>query len=614
VKETAGRSPCSYIVGICPGFPATERRAFFEEMETLLASELQGIRNLCLIQSPEWRQMYPVTEFYDRHGDELGHIPYTAEFFTAMGTMLARKCFGLLNASYKVIVLDCDQTLWGGIRGEDGVMGITIDAGRQALQRFMLEQKSAGKLLCLCSKNNEADVAEVFDSRPEMCLKRDDIVAWRINWKSKSENLKSLAEELGLSLHDFIFMDDNPVECAEVEANCPEVLVLKVPSHPEAMNEFLRHVWVFDHRETTEEDRNRTELYRANSERERVRKAAPTFEAFLAGLGLSLKMKEPEPQQLARVAQLTQRTNQFNTTSVRRNEIEIEHLLRTRQLECIVVSASDRFGEYGLIGVMLFKAVPGAINVDTFLLSCRVLGKGIEHRMLAKMCEIACERELELVEIEYRPTGRNQPALYFFENLEGQSVKQRTHDHAFQLVARDFVSLRYNPGESTTMQHVSLIDNREHLATKPRSDTLTRIATELSQIGQIQSAVEARRRQPRGQSASEYVAPSTPYEKTLAEIWSTLLGVEQIGVFDDFFELGGHSLLATQLISHVREAFQVEVPLQIIFAPRFTIADLVKIVIQSQMEKINDEDIAALLDEISNTSNEEGKTAIPHAT
>ncbi len=614
VKETAGRSPCSYIVGICPVSPATERRAFFEEMETLLASELQGIRNLCLIRSPEWRQMYPVTEFYDRHGDELGHIPYTAEFFTAMGTMLARKCFGFLTASYKVIVLDCDQTLWGGICAEDGVMGITIDAGRQALQRFMLDQKGAGKLLCLCSKNNEADVAEVFDSRSEMCLKRDDIVAWRINWKSKSENLKSLAEELGLSLHDFIFMDDNPVECAEVEANCPEVLVLKVPSQPEAINEFLRHVWVFDHRETTEEDRNRTELYRANSERERVRKAAPTFEAFLTGLELSLEMKEPGPQQLARVAQLTQRTNQFNTTSFRRSEAELEGLLRTRQLECIVVSASDRFGEYGLIGAMLFKAVPRAINIDTFLLSCRVLGKGIEHRMLSKMCEIACERELKFVEIEYRPTGRNQPALSFFTSLDGQSVKQGADSHAFQLVARDFVSLCYSPAEPRAIQPAALIDKGEFPAKRPRSDTLTRIATELSQISEIQTAVETCRRQSRVESVRECILPQTPYEKTLAEMWSKLLGVEPIGIFDDFFDLGGHSLLATQLISHVREAFQVEIPLQIIFAPRFTIADLVKIIIQSQMEKIDDKEIAALLNEISNTSNEEGKAAIPHAT
>ncbi|MGA2802168.1 MAG: amino acid adenylation domain-containing protein [Verrucomicrobiota bacterium] len=615
VKAAAGHSPCSYIVGICPGSPLEQRLAFFHEMEALMASEIQGVKSLCLIRSSEWNQAYPITEFYDRYGDELGHVPYTSEFFTVMGTMLARKCFGIFSVPYKVIVLDCDQTLWTGICAEDGVMGITIDPARQALQRFMLDQKDAGKLLCLCSKNDETDVAEVFRCRPEMCLKRDDIVAWRINWESKSENLKSLAEELGLGLDSFIFMDDNPVECAEVAANCPQVLVLELPGEPEAIGGFLRHLWVFDRRETTEEDKKRTQLYRENAERERLRKDAPSFEVFLAGLELHLEIAKVEPDQLFRVAQLTQRTNQFNATSVRRSETELEGLLRTRELECLVVKARDRFGDYGLIGVMLFKAMPGVIGVDTFLLSCRVLGKGIEHRMLAKLCEVACERGLNFVEIEYRPTGKNQPVLDFLKNLGSPPVKQQAGCLVFKLVAKDLVNLRYVPVDRKAVHAASAADGQVAMAQKASSGTLTRIALELSEVKQIQQALESYRRQTRVQPVrGEYAAPRTPSEKTLAEIWSTVLGIERVGIFDNFFDLGGHSLLATQVISRVRDVFQVEIPLQIIFTTRFTIEELAKVVTQYQMEKVNDKDIAVLLDEINNLSDEEAKAAIPRKT
>jgi FkbH-like protein len=611
LKMTASRSPCAYIVGICPGSPFDQRRAVFQEMETLMASEIQGIKSLCLIRSSEWNQVYPVADFYDRNGDELGHVPYTSEFFTAVGTMLARKCFGVLSVSYKVIVLDCDQTLWTGICAEDGVMGITIDPARQALQRFMLEQKDAGMLLCLCSKNNESDVVEVFRCRPEMCLKQDDIVARRINWKPKSENLKSLATELQLGLDSFIFIDDNPVECAEVEANCPEVLVIKSPSDPQIISRFLQHLWVFDHRETTKEDKKRTDLYRQNADRERFRESVPSFEAFLAGLELHLDITEVESGQLLRVAQLTQRTNQFNATLVRRSESELEGLLRTGELECRIVKVRDRFGDYGLVGVMMFKAVAGSIVVDTFLLSCRALGKGVEHRMLAKICEIACGRGLSFVEIEYRPTGRNQLVEDFLANLEGVSVKQQLGDHVFRVDARGMAKLSYVPRSHKAVQAAPEMDGPRAMAQKACSGALTRIALELSDVKQIQQALESYRQRKAVRSIREYTAPRTPSEKTLAKIWSSVLGIEQIGIFDDFFDLGGHSLLATQVISHVRDAFQVEIPLQIIFTTQFTIAELAKVVTQYQMEKVNDDDLAVLLDEINSLSDEEAKAGIP---
>src|SRR5205085_10664663 len=174
-----------------------------------------------------------------------------------------------------------------------------------------------GRLICLCSKNNEDDVVEVFARRPEMPLGRDHLAAWRVNWNSKSENLKALADELQLGLDSFILIDDSPLECAEVQAHCPEVLALQLPAEPEHIRPFLEHVWAFDYLKVTEEDKQRTALYRQNTQRERVRKEALTFEDFLAGLALEIQIAEPEPDQFARVSQLTQRTNQFNATTIR---------------------------------------------------------------------------------------------------------------------------------------------------------------------------------------------------------------------------------------------------------------------------------------------------------
>jgi FkbH-like protein len=273
--------------------------------------------------------------------------------------------------------------------------------------------------LCLCSKNDEADVIEVFQQRPEMPLKREHLVAWRINWQPKSENLRALAQELQLGLESFIFVDDNPIECAEVEAQCPEVLTLQLPAEVERIPKFLAHVWAFDQLKVTEEDRERTALYQQNAEREQFRQAAPTLADFLAGLELTIEISELTPDHVERVAQLTQRTNQFNVTTIRRTEAEIQRLCQSAELECLTVIVRDRFGDYGLVGVILFAGQPNALKVDTFLLSCRVLGRGVEHRMLARLGELAQARGAAFIEVPYHPTPKNKPALDFLNSVGG---------------------------------------------------------------------------------------------------------------------------------------------------------------------------------------------------
>src|SRR5262249_30133567 len=238
------------------------------------------------------------------------------------------------------------------------------------------------------------DVVQVFEQRTEMVLQRRHLVAWRVNWKRKSENIRSLAEELQVGLESFIFIDDDPLECAEVQANCPEVLALQLPGNPDVLSKFLRNLWVFDRGNITEEGGERTALYRESFQRKQFRRQAPSFEEFLTGLRLKIQISTLAPHQLSRVSELTNRTNQFNFTTIRRSEVETKQLCELEGAECLVVHVKDRFGNYGFVGVVIFKAHGGAMILDTFLLSCRALGRRVEYRMLARLGETARERGL----------------------------------------------------------------------------------------------------------------------------------------------------------------------------------------------------------------------------
>ena len=449
LKYSAEQSTIPYLVCICPASPEVvedaEQMAFENQMEELLLAKADGMGNVYMVTPSELEAAYPVESYYDPDGDELGHIPYTPAFFVSLGTMITRRMHVINSTPYKVIVLDCDQTLWKGVCGEDGPLGLDIDSNYKALQSFMVAQHDAGMLICLCSKNNEGDVAAVFEQRSEMPLKREHITSWRINWRRKSENIRSLADELQLGFDSFIFIDDNPVECAEIQAVYPEVLALQMPSETETIPKFLQHTWAFDHLKTTEEDKKRTMLYKQNIQREKYREAAPTFKEFLAGLSLNVQISEIKPTQLSRVAQLTQRTNQFNMTTIRRSENEIQTLCRAKSFDCLVAEVNDRFGDYGLVGVMLFETCSDCLKIDTFLLSCRVLGRGVEHQMLAKLGDIAQDRKIERIDVPYVPTERNQPALDFLDSVGGNFKQYVDEGWLFKLPAKFVSGLTFNP-------------------------------------------------------------------------------------------------------------------------------------------------------------------------
>ncbi len=574
LKAATARHATRYLICLCPASPDLDpdQAAHFQQQEVRLTTELASVSSIYVVSSADLLTTYPVDAYYDPHGDALGHVPFTPELYIALGTVIARRIHAFMLMPYKVIAVDCDHTLWQGVCGEDGVQGILIDAPRKALQRFMVRQQAAGPLLCMASKNNEADVFEVFAQHPDMVLSRDHFTSWRINWLPKSENIKALAQELQLGLDSFIFIDDDALECAEVQTNCPEVLTLRLPQAAQALPDFLEHLWVFDRLKVTLEDRQRGAAYRQNVERERVRHTALTFDDFIASLELKVQIAELKPQQLPRVAQLTQRTNQFNVTGIRRSESEIQQLCQSGGVECLVVEVSDRFGDYGLVGMMLVEPRDDALLVDTLLLSCRALGRGVEHRMLNHLGMIAQQRGLSYVDIPLMPTQKNAPAQSFLERSAPHSAQQHGAGSRFRFTATAAATLTHSAtstqAEPTPPQagHAAPAAARSATGKRVIAARMHRIATELQRVDQIRAVMSAQTRQHRPELATSYEAPRTPLEELLAALWSQVLDVERVGRHDNFFALGGHSLSATQLLARVRATFDRALPLRALFA------------------------------------------------
>ncbi|TYP79318.1 non-ribosomal peptide synthetase [Paenibacillus methanolicus] len=351
---------------------------------------------------------YRVRDIEDPVAFEEGRIPYTDSYFAAIGTEVARALVGWHGHPFKVIVVDADHTLWRGVIGEDGASGLAVSPPFAAFQRLLLRKRSEGHLLALCSKNNEADLWEAFDQHPDMVLRKEHFAAWRVNWQPKSANIRELAEELNLGLDSFLFVDDNAAECLAMMSACPEVLTLKLPEERE-IPAFLEHVWAWDRLRVTEEDRMRATGYDAERKRRSAANAGETLEKYLQSLELKVGMRPIETEEMERAAQLTARTNQFNLNGIRRTEADIRGYLQTDSSRVWMVEAADRYGEYGRIGLVAADIQGEALVLRQFLLSCRVLGRGVEQAVSAGLKRIAIENGCTELRAAFRPTAKNIP-------------------------------------------------------------------------------------------------------------------------------------------------------------------------------------------------------------
>lgn len=339
-----------------------------------------------------------------------------------LADVTARHAAAYAGKIRKVAVVDLDNTLWGGVVGEVGWENIQlgnegVGLAFQDFQRELLKWHDQGVLLAVCSKNNPDDAWQAFERHPEMILRREHLAAAVVNWTDKATNLQALAAELNLSTDSFTFFDDNPAERTWIAQTMPEVQVPELPDDPALRPSYVRRGGFFARLRVTAEDARRTEMYQAERSRTALKSQAGTVEDYLRSLEQELVIQPLSASTLARIAQLCQRTNQFNFTQRRYVEAELDVLRRDPQAAGYVLRLRDRFGDHGVIGFAAVRFAGDRAELDSFLLSCRVLGRRVEHAVLSALRRAAIERGAARFAGRFVPTAKNVPAAEFLASI-----------------------------------------------------------------------------------------------------------------------------------------------------------------------------------------------------
>ena len=361
--------------------------------------------------------------------DFMARQPFSAAGQVAFAFYLARFLRPLIVPRKKALAIDLDNTLWGGVLGEDGLAGLEIGPEfpgnvHLRIQRELLELKERGIVLVLLSKNNATDVEEAFSSLPGMILKLEDFAVRKINWEPKSENLRAAAAELRLGLDSFAFIDDSDYEREQMRQLNPRVLILNHNSDPLRTLNTLWETDAFDSLFLTKEDRQRQHDYRVRQERE-IGAHQDDLEGFLKSLEMAAIIEPVGPGNLDRVANLLARTNQFNLTTRRHSRAEVARLGEAAGSIALVLRLRDKFGEQGIIGLVI--AVPGqeeqSLIIDSLLVSCRALGRGVEHALWAAVVNRAYRKGVRKLQAEYVATGKNTLVADFYDKLGFRQVE-----------------------------------------------------------------------------------------------------------------------------------------------------------------------------------------------
>jgi len=361
--------------------------------------------------------------FFDAKQWQIARQPFGRRALIALGQTIAAFVRALRGRTRKCLVLDCDNTLWGGVIGEDGIAGIALGSTYPgscftALQRAALNLHDRGVILALCSKNDESEVLTVLREHPEMLIREEHLAAWEINWDDKAANLRRLAQRLNIGLDALVFVDDNPFEINLVRGALPEVATLLLPKDRAALADALAGCDLFDSLTLTDDDRRRTASYKANAQRAELQASSTNIEEYLRSLDIVLRFGAPGPTEIPRVAQLSQKTNQFNLTTRRYSEDEIAALCAADDADVWVMRARDAASELGLVGVIVMRRAGETAEIESCFISCRALGRGLEDAFFAAAANAAfADPRIARVIGRYVPTAKNGLCRDFYQKL-----------------------------------------------------------------------------------------------------------------------------------------------------------------------------------------------------
>jgi FkbH-like protein len=397
------------------------------DINNRLAELCKSKPGLFLLDFDRLVREYGATRFYDDSRWESIRVPMVSGAQDLLAKQWLRFLCATSRTIRKVIVCDLDDTLWRGVLGEVGAEGIEMNDSvrgtpHRELQRALIALHRRGILLAICSKNNHDEAWAVISGHPDMLLRPDHFAAIRINWQDKASNLLEIANELNVGVDSLVFLDDNPVEQHLIRSRLPQVRTLAVNRNPETYCQAVLDEVGFERLTLSEEDRRRSEIYAAQRKRDHLKQDLGDLEQYLFSLETVVEEVPLTGNVLDRVSQLSQKTNQFNLTSQRYSRQQIEALSQDPAAHVLAFSVKDKFGDSGIVGVAILSVNDLFCEIDSFLISCRVIGRGVETAMLNRVSRFAASRQCrELIGI-YVPTERNQPCADFYENHSFKGV------------------------------------------------------------------------------------------------------------------------------------------------------------------------------------------------
>lgn len=375
-------------------------------------------------------------QFYSNKMWYMSSMPYSRDGLNAVSNEIDRILGAAFTTRKKIIALDLDNTLWGGVIGEDGVDGIELSDHKEGqryydFQRQLLEMKNRGIVLGIVSKNNEEDAEAAIRNHPAMLLRDDEFVSRKINWENKALNLKAMEGELNLTEGGFIFVDDNPVERETVKGECPDMLVPDFPEDTTELLSFAEDIW-FDYCRPLRvlgEDLKKTQMYQNEAKRKLEMESSLNLDDYIAKLEMVADIHRMRDTELERVVQLINKTNQFNVTTRRYTQAEVEEIAADPNNAIYVVYSSDKYGDSGLISVIILIGSEVDVRIDTFLMSCRVMGRKLEDVILN---ELAAKYQRKMIG-EFIPTAKNAPVRELFDRLGFSQVSDDNGHKVYEL-------------------------------------------------------------------------------------------------------------------------------------------------------------------------------------
>ena len=355
-------------------------------------------------------------------------LPFAADMIPAYADLVARTLGAIYGKSRKCLVIDLDNTIWGGVIGDDGLAGIALGQGSAAgeaflaVQRAVLDLRNRGVVIAVCSKNDEENARRPFVDHAEMLLRSEHIAVFQSNWVDKAANLRTIAATLNLGLDALVFFDDNPAERAQVRAELPMVAVPELPASPALYARTLLAAGYFEAVAFNDDDRRRADDYQANSQRSSLKAQASDMGGYLRSLAMVCTIRRFDPDGRARIAQLINKSNQFNLTTRRYTEAEVARMETDPAKFALQIRLADRFGDNGMISVVIADAADDVWTIDTWLMSCRVLGRGVEAAVLRHLVAAARAAGAKALRGVYIPSGKNQMVSDHYRKLGFQET------------------------------------------------------------------------------------------------------------------------------------------------------------------------------------------------